>query len=212
MKQILLIILFLISGFANAQQWVSIYENQLNTMGQDIKTDSEGNSYVLVGEQVNDSVSKITIIKYNSAGTRLWVRNYDPGSNVISVNGGTLVFENNFIYTALERRKTDLTFDIVLLKYNTDGLQQWERIIDSGPGDDHFSALSSDHSGNILVVGQFINTIFGTLVAKYDPSGNSLWTTLYEGPACSDLASDVNNNVYLTGYELTGGLILITLF
>ena len=105
--------------------------------------------------------------------------------------------------------------DVFLSKYNVDKEIEWT-ISGGGSNFDQVSALSVDGEDNILWGGQFwIEGNFGSLqlplihdsrgifLLKYKPDGSLLWGQSIEGEGLKTLtgiASDENNNIYLTGY------------
>lgn len=105
--------------------------------------------------------------------------------------------------------------DVFLAKLNPSGQAQWA--VSGGSNNiDETAAISLDASGNIVCTGQFwVNGFFGpdTLVAessskaiflaKYRESGDYHWSKSISGSAIkvvSDVTTDSEDNIYLTGY------------
>ncbi len=105
--------------------------------------------------------------------------------------------------------------DVFISKLNSFGEVQWA----VGGGSiniDETAGISIDAAGNIIWVGQYwvqgffgIDTLFAQsnskaiFMVKYDASGNYLWSKSISGSALkviNDVATDSNNNIYLTGY------------
>ena len=74
---------------------------------------------------------------------------------------------------------------------------------------DDATAMALDSAGNVLVTGWLWHDGFQRYnfsTAKYDPDGNLLWETRYNGTGSSndigvDVATDSANNVYVTGFS-----------
>ncbi len=96
--------------------------------------------------------------------------------------------------------------EAILLKYNTDGIFQWENIYDSTH---YFNQVALDNDSNVYMVGtKFINGSQIYLV-KYDASGIYQWDQLYNiGP--SNYGFDVT--VDDSGYVIVGGITNVNLF
>lgn len=88
----------------------------------------------------------------------------------------------------------------------------WTRQAGTGSIDDGF-AVAADPSGNCIIVGEALGSIFGPyagsrdlFVAKYDTNGNLLWGRqrgTVERDCAYGVATDSSGNIYVTGY--TGG-------
>jgi uncharacterized delta-60 repeat protein len=101
------------------------------------------------------------------------------------------------------------TTDIILVKYNSSGIIQWQKSLGGG-NTNQGNSVTVDSSGNIYVCG-VSNTATGTYqfqIAKYDTSGTIQWQRrLGDGSVKYgwSVAVDSSGNVYVGGYgDATG--------
>ena len=97
-------------------------------------------------------------------------------------------------------------FNWLTVKYDADGTLIWEKVYDSGNGDDIANAIAVDNTGNVYVVGC---SPYGTIRAwryiKYDADGNLLWNKIWvlspnADKCCNDIVVDtVGGYLYMTG-------------
>jgi hypothetical protein len=88
---------------------------------------------------------------------------------------------------------------LATLKYSSTGVQEWVVRYDHGIYD-FCQSLALDNQGNIYIAGG--GTDYSTF--KYSPSGQVLWSIVYNGPQNGDdeaaaIALDPAGNVYVTG-------------
>ena len=173
--------------FNGVQQWVRNYNAGFGSDSPaDMAVDAAGNIYITGQSTGNGTNADYATIKYDAAGTELWVRRYDGPTTVLSrdydraaalavdVNGNVFVTGNS-------------SDDFATVKYDAAGNEIWVRRY-NGPaaGGDWATAIAVDASGNSYVTGSsYGNTTtqydFATL--SYDPSGTERWTQRYNGPA-----------------------------
>ena len=109
--------------------------------------------------------------------------------------------------------------DIFLSKSNSSGDEIWARKV-SGTSDEDYSRVIVQPDGNIYMTGHFYDStiVLGSFeltksgkigndifIANYDSSGNVLWAKNIGGKGrgseeINSLMSDVNGNLYVTGY------------
>lgn len=195
---------------AGVQQWMARYNGTGNGLdeGKTIHLTSDGS--VLVGGKTTTATTSLDFvtIKYNPDGTEAWSRTYNGlGNNedyVTSIdidNAGNVYSTGNSIGAGSGQ-------DIVLIKYNSSGTEQWlKRYNGTGNGGDAVVCVKVDGADNIIIggytdmgPGQGLNF----LTLKYNASGNVIWERQYNGSSNStDLATamtvDASNNIYLTG-------------
>ena len=207
---------------SGVRQWSARYSTPGNAFdfAKSIAVDYNGNVYVTgEGGQGPNSTSDYITIKYNTNGTRLWVRNYDgPGRND-DANALALDDYGNVYVTGKSPAGIDLDeqdMDYATVKYNTNGQQLWVRRYDGpyvGNVFDEALDIKVDRSGNVYITGRSAasnaesSNDYATV--KYNTNGTQQWAVRYNGPGNStddalSLAVDASQNVYVTGYSAAG--------
>jgi Beta-propeller repeat len=189
--------------------------------GQFSRTSNFGGSDVVSNLNSPD----IFIAKYNSAGAYQWSLQYGSTGTDVAYAIGT-DSSNNIYVTGNFSGTINLggaTFvsaggsDIFIAKYSSAGAHVWSRAF-AGTGNDTGSAISVSTSGTFVIAGTFANfggnVDFGggdlvsaggpdIFIAKYDSSGNHLWSKRIGG-AGNDFGLGVSMNdsgtVAVTGY------------
>lgn len=181
-----------------------------------IAVDKIGNVYVVgYSLRIWDRLDYVTI-KYSSNGDEEWIRRFTPSSHPIQFPVGVGMDANGNVYVAGFGGYVvgGTNADIVVLKYDSDGMLQWMRAYDSPycwcgyAGDDYASAMTVDADGNVYVAGTFgdrygSRASYNYGILKYDTDGVLQWVVAYGGPGSEDwstaIAVDANGNVYVTG-------------
>jgi len=97
------------------------------------------------------------------------------------------------------------------IKYDSEGNQLWLRRYTEPLNVGIARDIAIDDTGNICVTG-YSSTFAGLGYAtiKYDPNGNQLWVSRYDGANRSDyalaIALDGSGNVYVTGHSYGGSV------
>jgi len=208
-----------------AQQWVAKYDgggfdgytywlgNLVSQIKNIMDIDDSGNVYI-----TGTSGADIATVKFNAAGAQQWASIYSgPGQDygmAITVDG------SGNVYVTGVHGKGGFPKDLVAIKYNSAGVEQWARTYNgtsSGGNDvDGGLAITVDASGNVYVTGESNNsaTNFDGITIKYDAAGNELWASIYTGgfqARCYSVAVDDNGNVYVTGSQASNwnGLFVV---
>ena len=186
-------------------------------------------NYTLTNTNNSGNSADIFIAKYDAVGNILWAKSAQGDSsdnglgiatdaaNNVYVTGEFSSTTINFDSKTLTNTNTG-TDDIFIVKYSSAGNVIWAKNY-GGSKDDFGNAITTDAMSNIYIsgsfksptlnIGAYILTYDSTLysdmfIAKYDSSGNVLFAKSI-GKSCSiayigsNIITDANNNVYVTG-------------
>jgi chitodextrinase len=188
--------------------------------GHGIAVDGSGNIYVSgyttgsLDGQTNAGGEDIFLVKYDSTGARQWTRlsgtaGNERGESVAVHNVTGNVYVTGATAGSLDGQAYSGSGDVYLMKYNSSGTKQWTRLLGTTAIDNAFS-VAVDSNENVYVTGSTNGNLGGqtssggtdAFVARYDSSGNMVWTrllgnaTLTYGYAVAVAAS---GNVYISG-------------
>ncbi len=139
-----------------------------------ITSDDDNNVYVGGKIQGNGNYDYITI-KYNPNGDTLWKRTYNGlgnGQDEILVIK-TDVFGN--VYVTGKSQGMNTGYDIVTIKYSSDGKFQWKNVFNGSLNKDDIGlGLAIDNFGFVFVVGSAGSDIAGVAL-KINLMGNTDW-------------------------------------
>jgi hypothetical protein len=109
--------------------------------------------------------------------------------------------------------------NLIVLKLNSAGVQQWVQIIDGAAhGKDLGNSIVCDNTGNVIVAGTTDSDALTStlnndiLILKYDSNGNELWRTTYDNSSnfddeAEEVKLDANNDIYITGMSDSSSLL-----
>ncbi|MDQ3020110.1 MAG: SBBP repeat-containing protein [Bacteroidota bacterium] len=192
------------------QQWAARYNGPGNAedFANAIVLDTMGNIYVTGKSTGTVSLEDIATIKYNPGGTMLWTLRYNGNANN-SDEGNTIAYDKlgNIIVSG-KSKSASLNFDIITIKYNLSGAQQWVKILNgSNNSDDEASSVTTDNAGNVFVAGSCNNIVTNSdyTTIKYNYAGIEQWVCNYNGSMnntdkASSICIDPAGNVYVAGF------------
>jgi len=207
----------------------SIWTVQLGTgttdSAQGLSIDSQGNLY-LAGYTSGDLQGNgnaggqdLILAKYDSNGDRQWVRQLGVSGDDVAFASATdssgNVFAAGYTGGGLDGQTHIGSFDIFLVKYDTNGNKLWS-VLHGTTAKDVIFGMETDASGNVYLAGYTAgdldsNTSAGEddlILIKYNSSGTRQWT-VQSGTSAADYARgvslDSSGNIYLAGYT-SGGL------
>lgn len=197
------------------EQWVRRFDGPVNGSDQptDLVIDNNGNVFVTGSSDGGfPTALDFATIKYDNNGNQLWVQRFSGNatnsfdfSNAITTDGG------GNVYVTGSAQMSGTGSDVITLKYDGNGVQQWVRYFDAQGLPDGGNDVIADGAGNVYVTG-FISTNTTEseyITIKYDINGSLQWSTTFNGPGNGqDIARvvtlDSGNNVLITGTSFVG--------
>jgi Beta-propeller repeat len=175
----------------------------------DMTKDATGN-FCVTGRTDSDASAvdndDVYTAKFNSAGMVLWSITYTSAG--IDEGRGSFVKAgiSGSVYVT-GRTWNGNNFDILLIKYNSAGVQQWVQVYSGGNADDEPSGLVVDASENVCVSGraeEITPSVYNYVTLKYNSAGVQQWVQQYNGSGAGNdegegVAFDLSRNVYVTG-------------
>ena len=188
--------------------WGGVDFEKLNA----VTLDSSNNIYIT--GITNSFDEEIFILKYNSAGELQW--NHTWGGIGSDYCVGIVSDSSNNVYIT---GSTDSfgagETDMLLMKYNSAGLLQWNYTWGGNQSEAGLS-IASDASDNIYIVGgteSFGKGDRDICLIKYSSSGVLLWNRTWGGNESDSsylMVLDSSNNIYITGFiDNLNGRVLV---
>lgn len=175
-------------------------------------------SYVCGSQYVNGQATFGLAASYSNAGTVQWQYILN-GNHPLDVAHGIDADSSGNSYiamTTVDQANTSST-GMSLIKLNSSGALQWQRIIVTSSGDLEARDVALDSNGNLYLCG-FQTGVSGQndnmVIAKYNSSGTLQWQKILQsnydvGGGSGDaqgagVAVDSNDNVYFSGSVVSG--------
>ena len=170
-----------------------------------IEVDSSNNIYV-AGTTNSEGAGNtdMFVAKYDTGGILQWQRALG-GTRNDSAFSISIDPSDNIYVTGRNGLPSIPNMDLALIKYNTDGVLQWQRVLGNNIPQNPLNS-TIDSANNIYLVGS-TGGISSGIIAKYNSSGALQWhRTLSDGTKIQywGVATDNSNNIYLTGVQGSG--------
>lgn len=168
-----------------------------------VKSDSNGNVYITGSSAQNSTGYDVKTVKILANGTLDWMKTQD-GDGADDEGTDLIVDADENVYVCgtigFNGQK-----DIMVLKYDKHGVQQWSQYIDYSTGDDFGVKMCFDQYGNIIVTGSVKTNVYDIYTAGFKPEdGAKVWEDVYDAPyhgldKAFDITCDANGYIYVTG-------------
>lgn len=175
--------------------------------GSAITNDKLGNCFI-TGRifTSNSNGDDMITIKYNTSGAEVWRNVYNRNGNNDRGEAITIDSVGNVFTTG--RSSNGSSYDIVLIKYNTTGVQQFATFYSTNQ-DEYPGQIALDGVGNIVISGQGDvdasgNNNYDYKIVKFNSTGVLQWAQSFGNPANNTedpntLLIDISGNIYVTG-------------
>jgi uncharacterized protein YjdB len=215
---------------AGVRQWATYYGETGGDGANSVATDGTGNVYIVGNTSSTASIATAGafqttpgngfLVKFNSAGTRLWGTYLPYYTNTIATDGSGNVFfageaygTSGFATIGAHQPAEAGIVDCFLAKFNSSGARQWATYY-GGANNDFANSLATDGSGNVFLAGHTesssgiatTGSITGgsdAFLVKFNGAGVRQWG-MYWGGAHTDegnaVCTDRSGNAYLAGY------------
>ncbi len=174
--------------------------------GGKIVVDSMGYIY-LVGRKANGN-SDICLIKYNSSGQKEWEKIWGSSVSSYLIPEDIAVDSNDNIYiTGTKYNTTTYTADLIIIKLNSSGYEEWMQTWDEGINTVGRSVVL-DTLDNIYIAGQKTKSNYDIILLKYNNSGSFKWNRTWGGNNHDigwAVSTDAVDNVYVMGQTVSFG-------
>ncbi|MBI5471920.1 MAG: SBBP repeat-containing protein [Ignavibacteriae bacterium] len=194
------------------EQWAIRYNgpgNAATDAPSGLAVDRSGNIYVTGSTNTSQIPEDFATVKYNPAGVSQWAALYNGPRLSKEIAVDVAVDGSGNAFVAGNSQGTGSTTDIVTVKYDAVGIEQWAaRYGRQGSLYNGAVAIRSDRSGNAYVLGYSASTQWASLneyvIIKYRPNGSRQWVAAYRETGeilnpPSTLFVDQSGYVYVTG-------------
>lgn len=190
--------------------WTKLYGGNpgYDDFARSLKVDASGNAYVGGYSWGVGTFANYATVKYDSNGNQLWAKRFSGGNGEI-LNEVEIDSAGNVYVTGYSNRTSaGGSEDIVTIKYNAAGDQQWLNRYNSPTDDsDEGYALEITSTGDVLVLGETYDfSTSKTVVHKINgASGLTAWTKdmsaidANRGEYPETIRLDANGNIILAG-------------
>jgi len=149
-----------------------------------------------------DATYDVLLMKTDSSGQEQWRKTFSLGSGDDTGTDVKETDDGGFVIVGKTGSNSDGGSDILLLKADAKGDEQWKKTFSIGPSDDVGVAVLQTKDGNFAVAG-FTNTTnsnYDGLLMKVDSKGDKIWSKTYSLGAGDDISGDIK--------EIPDGFIL----
>lgn len=172
-----------------------------------LKIDASGNAYVTGYSWGIGTYANYATVKYDANGNQMWAKRFSGGNGEIANEVEVDSAGNVYITGYSNNSAAGGSEDIVTIKYNAAGDQQWLNRYNSTANDsDEGYEIEINSAGDVYVVGESYDFTFSsTIIHKINgATGVTLWTKDFSADATrgdlpTEMKLDQNGNIILAG-------------
>ena len=199
-------------------QWAKIYNGPSD--GNDVVCglglDPSGNVYIGGTSDNTVALYDYLVLKYTPAGDLVWEKSYDGPAHDGDRANAMAVDDSGNVYITGGSFGNGMNADVATVKYNTDGILQWEKRWDDPAGSfEEARDIAIDHDRNIYVTGfvEYADSGKKAITLRYNQDGMHQWTAYYNAENSSSdvgmfIAPGKYGNSYVVG-ESDNKLLLV---
>jgi len=219
MKKILFFMGWLMSCSIYSQSELKVFQDWMTTAGTQhffyknvTRTDGSGNVYVAGATQTAAGDYDILLAKFNNSGVQQWIRQIDGAAHYqdfatsIQLDGSG----NVYITGAITNDTVNHFSDLIAVKYNSGGTEQWRATYDGASLYDCGTDIFVATNGTVVVTGSSYNASVNLdfVSISYNSSGIQQFVARYDHTSSMD---DVpvriiksGSSIYISGAVQTG--------
>ncbi len=195
------------------EQWYKTWGGTEIDSANKIELDSSGYLYVVVTSDSVDShagYSDVVLLKYDEDGNYQWERSWGTS---FDQRGSSLALDsnNNVYITGHSFGHPASSGKGFLLKYDSSGTYQWERIWGvNGQYGNYFYRIIIDDNDDLYISGctktYGLPDNYDAILLNYDTSGNQNWNKIWIGSGFDvtpGICMDSQLNIYIAGHSDT---------
>jgi len=193
---------------SGATTWIRQYDGtgNANDAAGGLYIDGSGNVYVTGFTTTSTDVDMVTI-KYNSSGTQQWLTTYNGTGSLYDAGADLVVDGSGNVYVTGSSFNSTPNTDIVTLKYNSSGTQQWVTRYNHTANLNDAGVKITFKSSTVYVSGvvQCGATSYTYAAFKYNASSGAQLASSIGNPVTTaidqvnDMVEDASGNVYIAG-------------
>jgi len=190
---------------SGTKQWVKTIGDSDDDEGFSVIQTSDG-GYVVAGQTSSYSVGAddFLLVKFDSSGNEQWTKTVGGASDDRALSVAQ-TSDEGYVVTGFTRNYDAEGTDILLVKFDSSGNEQWTKTV-GGANDDFSRSVAQTSDGGYIVTGytqSYGGTDYDVLLVKFDPSGVVEWAKTV-GNASSDNGFSVAQTSD-GGYVVGGG-------
>jgi uncharacterized delta-60 repeat protein len=194
------------------EEWFVQYDGPTSASDRvaDMSVADDGGIFLVgVTNEGGSGYPDMLVAKYTEDGEPVWIRNWDGPANGSDYGVGVALDSQGNVYAAGYAYPDGTRY--VLVKYDPDGNQLWQRIYQGSSGGGNIVYdLVVDDNDEIYLTG-YTTQYSGpgdVMTLKYDPDGNLLWDRRYNGAYGGwdqgyAMAVDSSGDIVITGRTQT---------